>query len=69
MTRSEDRSRDEWTEEQTGAGGATGTPSLNPDLEPPSLDQEENDVVSGGGVVDHEDQHGDPPAEQNTDVE
>jgi hypothetical protein len=36
--------------------GATGTPSHDLDEAPPSVDQEANRVVSGGGVVG--DQHG-----------
>ena len=35
----------------TDRGGATGTPSHDADEAPPSLDQEENWAVSGGGVA------------------
>lgn len=35
----------------TDRGGATGTPSHDADEAPPSLDQEVNRVVSGGGLV------------------
>lgn len=36
---------------RTHGGGATGTPSHDADEAPPSLDQEANWTVSGGGVV------------------
>jgi hypothetical protein len=36
----------------SGRGGPLGTPSRDLDEAPPSLDQEANRVVSGGGVVD-----------------
>lgn len=42
----------------TGRGGATGTPSHDLDEAPPSLDQEANQVVSGGGVVGDNDREG-----------
>jgi hypothetical protein len=35
----------------TDRGGATGTPSHDPEEAPHSLDQETNWVVSGGGVT------------------
>jgi hypothetical protein len=35
----------------SGRGGALGTPSLTLDEATPSLDQEKNAVVSGGGVI------------------
>lgn len=35
----------------SGDGGPTGTPSELPDEEPPSADQEANEAVSGGGMV------------------
>lgn len=39
----------------SGRGGALGTPSRLPDEAPPSVDQEKNAVVSGGGLVGAED--------------
>ena len=39
----------------SGEGGALGTPSWLPDEAPPSVDQENNKAVSGGGVVGPED--------------
>ena len=43
----------------SGRGGGLGSPGgKGPSLPPPSLDQEENEVVSGGGVADQaEDDH------------
>lgn len=38
----------------SGRGGATGTPSADLDEAPPSLAQETNWVVSGGGLVSHD---------------
>lgn len=35
----------------SGEGGDLGTPSGRPDEEPPSSDQEANEAVSGGGMV------------------
>ena len=35
----------------SGRGGDLGTPSGLPEEAPPSSDQEANEVVSGGGVV------------------
>jgi hypothetical protein len=45
-------SRSGATRPLTDRGGATGTPSHDADEVPPSLDQDVNRVVSGGGVVD-----------------
>ena len=42
----------------SGRGGAMGTPSLTLDESPPSLDQEANAVVSGGGLVGPDDDRG-----------
>jgi hypothetical protein len=42
----------------SGNGGALGTPGPLPDEAPPSADQEDNDVVSGGGLVGPEDDEG-----------
>ena len=39
----------------SGRGGALGTPTLDTDEAPPSLDEEKNAVVSGGGLVDESD--------------
>lgn len=39
----------------TGRGGATGTPSHDLDEAPPSMAQETNWVVSGGGLVGADD--------------
>lgn len=39
----------------SGRGGPTGTPSTDSFLAPPSSDQEQNAVVSGGGLVGDED--------------
>jgi len=40
----------------SGRGGDLGHPDpAKPSLPPPSLDQEENEVVSGGGVADQGD--------------
>lgn len=39
----------------SGRGGPTGTPSHDPDEAPPSTDQEQNAVVSGGGLVGSKD--------------
>lgn len=36
----------------SGRGGTLGTPSSLPEEEPPSADQEANEAVSGGGMVD-----------------
>lgn len=36
----------------SGDGGSLGTPSGLPDEEPPSAEQEANEAVSGGGMVD-----------------
>lgn len=45
----------------SGRGGSLGTPSGLPEEEPPSRDQEENEAVSGGGVVsDPENDEPDP---------
>lgn len=38
----------------TDRGGATGTPTHDLDEAPPSLAQETNWVVSGGGLVSHD---------------
>jgi hypothetical protein len=38
--------------DQTGEGGSLGTPSGLPEEAPPSADQEANEAVSGGGMVD-----------------
>ena len=35
----------------SGRGGDLGTPSGLPEEAPPSADQEANDAVSGGGIV------------------
>lgn len=55
MSRIEDE--DESTSEGTGSGrsGDMGTPSKDKDHAPPSNGQDENEVVSGGGVADHDD--------------
>jgi len=42
----------------SGRGGALGTPSVTLDEAPPSLDQDANAVVSGGGVVGPDDERG-----------
>lgn len=42
----------------SGRGGALGTPSGTLDVAPPSADQEANAVVSGGGLVGPDDDHG-----------
>lgn len=42
----------------SGRGGALGTPTLTLDEAPPSLDQEANGVVSGGGLVGPDDDAG-----------
>lgn len=42
----------------SGRGGALGTPSLTLDESPPSRDQESNAVVSGGGLVGADEDHG-----------
>ncbi|MGN6781962.1 MAG: hypothetical protein ACTHJH_10705 [Marmoricola sp.] len=54
---------EEWTDPGTGSGrgGALGTPSLSLDEAPPSEDQEDNWVVSGGGLAGPEDDA--PPSE------
>ena len=39
----------------SGRGGSMGTPSTDAHLAPPSTDQDENAVVSGGGLVGDED--------------
>lgn len=44
------------TDEPTGRGTPMGTPSHDLDEAPPSADQEENEVVSGGGVVGDEEE-------------
>ena len=36
----------------SGEGGSLGTPSGLPEEAPPSADQEANEAVSGGGMVD-----------------
>jgi hypothetical protein len=36
----------------SGEGGDLGTPTGLPNEEPPSADQEANEAVSGGGMVD-----------------
>lgn len=38
-----------------GRGGATGTPSFDVDVAPPSADQDTNRAVSGGGIVGPDD--------------
>jgi hypothetical protein len=38
--------------DQTGEGGSLGTPSGLPEEAPPSAEQEANEAVSGGGMVD-----------------
>jgi hypothetical protein len=40
----------------SGEGDDLGTPSKDPDEEPPSGPQERNEVVSGGGVADTSDE-------------
>ncbi len=42
----------------SGRGGAMGTPGRLPAIAPPSLDQESNWVVSGGGLVGSDDKAG-----------
>lgn len=42
------------TRSPSGRGGATGTPSADLDEAPPSLAQETNWVVSGGGLAGHD---------------
>ena len=39
----------------SGDGGGMGTPSTDAHMAPPSTDQEENSVVSGGGLAGDED--------------
>lgn len=46
----------------SGRGGPMGTPSGVPAEAPPDVDQEENAVVSGGGLVGPDDEHG--PSEE-----
>lgn len=36
----------------SGRGGTLGTPGSLPEEEPPSADQEANEAVSGGGMVE-----------------
>ena len=40
----------------SGRGDDLGTPSKDADLEPPSAQQERDEVVSGGGVADTSDE-------------
>lgn len=40
----------------SGLGGATGTPSSDLEEAPPSQDQDEGGVVSGGGMADSADE-------------
>lgn len=42
----------------SGRGGTLGTPSGLPDVEPPTEDQDDNWVVSGGGLVGPDDDEG-----------
>ncbi len=42
----------------SGRGGTFGTPSRLPDEAPPSIDQESNRVVSGGGLIGPRDNAG-----------
>ena len=47
----EDNDRDEEPGVGSGRGGDLGTPSGLPEEAPPSADQEANEAVSGGGMV------------------
>jgi hypothetical protein len=42
----------------SGRGGALGTPTSDPDEKPPTSDQENNWVVSGGGLTGSGDDEG-----------
>lgn len=44
----------------SGDGGTFGTPTGYPKAEPPSVDQETNEVVSGGGVANPSADDGEP---------
>lgn len=61
--------RDDWTEAQTGRGGSLGAPTTDADEMPASGEVEAHEVVSGGGVVEHEDLEDVDSSEGNTDVE
>lgn len=50
--------RDDWTEKSTGDGGPLGVPWEGGGL-PESGEAEDHEVVSGGGVVEHEELDGD----------
>ena len=39
----------------SGRGGPMGTPTSTPNTQPPSADQDANEAVSGGGMVDEDD--------------
>ncbi|HWJ66525.1 MAG TPA: hypothetical protein VNT31_07605 [Nocardioides sp.] len=40
----------------SGRGGPLGTPTSTANAQPPSADQDANEAVSGGGMVDRDDQ-------------
>ncbi|MET3961597.1 hypothetical protein ABIE44_001531 [Marmoricola sp. OAE513] len=39
----------------SGEGGSLGTPTKSANTQPPSADQDANEAVSGGGMVDEDD--------------
>ena len=57
---------DERPDTGSGEGGPLGTPGWLPDEEPPSADQEANEVVSGGGLVGADDDEGPSDAKTPT---
>lgn len=62
--------KDEDTKNSTGAGsgrgGALGTPSFLTKEAPPSVDQEANGVVSGGGLTGPDDEKGPSDAAESS---
>ena len=51
-TTPDENNQDEYPGTGSGEGGSLGTPSGLPEEAPPGADQEANEAVSGGGMVD-----------------